>query len=150
MITLQSEVQITAPAERIWVLLADGASYAHWNPMLQWGAGTLTAGNRLELTVTLPGIPPFVQHPTLLSLVPQQEISWRHRLPAPGLLSWTQSFTIEQVSPDVRRVSQRVILSGLLAPLYKFALGRMMQHGLDESSAALQRWAGKEVRCHRC
>ncbi len=150
MIILQAETEIAAPAERIWELLADGASYAHWNPMLQWGAGTLTAGSRLELTVTLPHMPPFVQHPVLLALEPQKELSWRHRLPVPGLLSWTQSITLEQLSPEVRRVTQRVSLGGLLASLYKFALGRMIQHGLDESNAALQRLAQKEFPCHRC
>ncbi len=150
MITLQAEVQIAAPAERIWELLADGASYVHWNPMLQWGAGTLTAESRRELTITLPGIPSFTQQPVFVAVIPQQELSWRHRLPVPGLLSWTQSFAIEQLSPEVRRVSQRVILGGLLAPLYQFALGRLIQHALDTSSVALRRWAGKEVRCHRC
>ncbi len=148
--TLQAEVQIAAPAGRIWELLADGASYASWNPMVRWGAGILTVGSRVELIITLPEIPPFTLHPTFLTFVPQREIGWRHRLPVPGLASWTQSFTLEQLSPEVQRVSQRVSLGGLLAPLYKLALGRMIQHGLDESNAALHRWAQKEIRCHRC
>ncbi len=150
MIVLEEEVRITAPAERIWGLLVDGASYAGWNPMLRWGSGTLTAGNRLELTVTLPGIPPFSLRPVLQTHVPQRELSWRHTLPAPGLLSWTQSVAIEELSPGVQRVSQRLSLGGLLAPLYNFALGRMIRHGIEESNGALQRWAQKEVRCHRC
>lgn len=150
MIVLEAEVQITAPAARIWELLADGTSYANWNPMLRWGEGTLTPGSRQELTVTLPGISTFTLRPTVLTHVPQQELSWRHRLPIPGLASWTQSFAIEQLSPEVQRVSQRVILGGLLAPLYKVALGRMIQHGLDQSNGALRRQAEKEVRCLRC
>ncbi len=150
MIVLEAEIEITAPAARIWELLTDGASYAGWNPMLCWSAGALEIGSRPELTVTLPEIPPFTLRPTFLTLVPQKEIGWRHRLPVPGLASWTQSFTVEEISPEVRRVRQRVSLGGLLAPLYKLALGRMIQHGLNESNAALRRWAQKEIRCHRC
>ncbi len=150
MIDRQAEVQITAPAARIWELLVDGASYARWNPMLRVDAGTFAPGSRLELTVTLPGISPFTLRPTLLAHVPQRELSWRHRLPIPGLLGWTQSITIEQLSAETQRVTQRVSLGGLLAPLYALALTRLIRHGLEESNAALQKLAEKEVRCLRC
>lgn len=147
---MRAEVEIAAPVERIWELVADEASYARWNPMLRWDAGTFTTGSRLELTVTLPGISPFTLRPTLLTLVPRLEITWRHRLPVPGLLSWTQSIVVEQLSPETQRVSQQVSLGGLLAPLYNLALTRLIRHGLDESNAALRRWAEKDVGCHRC
>ena len=42
---LQSEIEINAPAERVWEVLADFASYPRWNPFICWTSGVPRTGN---------------------------------------------------------------------------------------------------------
>jgi uncharacterized protein YndB with AHSA1/START domain len=42
-----TEIVIDAPAERVWEVLADLASYPEWNPRIRRASGELRAGSRL-------------------------------------------------------------------------------------------------------
>ena len=46
---LHSEIQIDAPAERVWKLLTDFDSYPQWNPFIRNIGGLPAPGERLEV-----------------------------------------------------------------------------------------------------
>jgi uncharacterized protein YndB with AHSA1/START domain len=48
---LHSEIEINAPAERVWELLTDFASYPQWNPFIRTISGQPTKGERLEVRI---------------------------------------------------------------------------------------------------
>jgi uncharacterized protein YndB with AHSA1/START domain len=41
---LASEVEVDAPAERVWHLLTDFAAYPGWNPFIRQASGELRGG----------------------------------------------------------------------------------------------------------
>jgi uncharacterized membrane protein len=50
-----SEVKIQAPAERIWQVLTDFASYPEWNPFIRRISGQPKEGTRLKVYIEPPG-----------------------------------------------------------------------------------------------
>jgi uncharacterized protein YndB with AHSA1/START domain len=46
---LHTEIEISAPAERVWELLTDFASYPQWNPFIRNISGLPASGERLEV-----------------------------------------------------------------------------------------------------
>src|SRR5919206_3637792 len=48
---LHSQIEIDAPAERVWHLLTDFASYPQWNPFIRSISGEPRVGERLEVRI---------------------------------------------------------------------------------------------------
>ena len=53
--TLHTAIEIAASPEDVWAVLADLDNYPHWNPFIPRIAGTLAAGERLEVRLAPPG-----------------------------------------------------------------------------------------------
>jgi hypothetical protein len=53
-ILISAEVQIAAPPERVWAVLADLPSYPQWHPVFVAVNGQLAAGSKLTITTTHP------------------------------------------------------------------------------------------------
>jgi uncharacterized protein YndB with AHSA1/START domain len=45
---LRTEIEIAAPPERVWAVLADFDSYPEWNPFIRRIRGQPAAGSKLE------------------------------------------------------------------------------------------------------
>lgn len=150
MITISTAIHIDAPARRTWELLTDFDLYPHWNPLVRRINGTLAPGERLELVMELPEIPPFRLHPVIETMTPDRKLAWQSRLAIPGILSWRYCFLIEQLTPEQQRFSQVMTFTGLLAPLFAPVMRRFLLAGAEQMNRALRKWAGKEVQCLRC
>lgn len=151
MAAIETEITVEAPVERIWELVADHALYPEWNPLFRRAAGTISAGDRWELVVALPGIEPFTVRPTLLTATPPSGFCWEHTVLWAGLFSWRYCVELEAISPHRVKFIQRSRFGGCLAPLFTLGLGRRVAEGLERMNAAIRRW-GEEghVRCLRC
>lgn len=121
--TLDSEIEIEAPAERIWRILTDFETYPSWNPFVRRAAGELRPGARLEITVQPAGRGEFSFQPTLISVEPERELRWLGRLGVPGLFDGEHGFTIEPLGRERVRFRHREVMSGLLVPF----LGGMLR-----------------------
>ena len=47
---VSAEIEIAAPPEHVWAVLADLASYPQWHPVFLGASGQLAEGSRLSLT----------------------------------------------------------------------------------------------------
>lgn len=52
---LRSEIDIGAPAERVWEVLTDFEALPEWNPFLIRASGRLVEGERIEVVLQPPG-----------------------------------------------------------------------------------------------
>ena len=50
---IHTEIDIDAPADRVWAILTDFASYPSWNPMIPRLSGQLSVGARLDFKLNL-------------------------------------------------------------------------------------------------
>ena len=95
-----SEIEIQAPAERIWQVLTDFASYPEWNPFIRRISGQPKEGTRLKVYIEPPGAKGRIFRPKVLKADPNHELRWLGRLLIPGLFDGDHIFTIEHIEKE--------------------------------------------------
>jgi hypothetical protein len=142
---LHTEIEIAAPAERVWRILTDFSAYPQWNPFMRLAQGTPEPPNRLEIVIQPGSGPGMVFRPTVLQASPPRTLRWLGRLWLPGIFDGEHIFEIEPQGPGRVRFVQREIFKGFLVP---FA-GRRLQdtlRGFEEMNRALKARAEENDR----
>jgi hypothetical protein len=135
---LHSEIEIRAPAEKVWRLLTDFADLPQWNPFIRRASGKIEVGEHLEVTIQPSGARGMTFRPTVLRAEPNRELRWLGHLLLPGLFDGEHSFTIELLGENRVRFVQREIFTGLLVPLFSRSLDADTQRGFEEMNQALK------------
>jgi hypothetical protein len=135
---LHSEIEIDAPAERVWRVLTDFASFPKWNPFIRSISGEPTTGEGLEVRLEPPGGQGMTFKPKVLKAEDNRELRWLGNLLVPGLFDGEHSFTIQPLEENRVRFVQREAFKGLLVPLFARSLETNTQRGLEEMNRALK------------
>ena len=131
---IHTEIEIEAPADRVWQELTDFAAFPDWNPFIESVEGDLSAGARLK--VNLKGMS---FNPTLLKVEADRELRWLGRLMAPGLFDGEHHFIIENNSEGGVRFIQGESFTGVLVPLMALlGIFRSTARSFDEMNRALK------------
>ena len=135
---LHTQIEIDAPAKRVWELLTDFASYPQWNPFIRHISGRLAPGERLRARLEPPGGRAMTFKPKVLTAEPNRELRWLGHLLVPGLFDGEHSFTIEPMAEDRVRFVQREAFKGLLVPLFARGLEANTRRGFEQMNGALK------------
>ncbi|MCU0898100.1 MAG: SRPBCC domain-containing protein [Burkholderiales bacterium] len=139
---IHSEIGIDAPPARVWQVLTDFPGHARWNPFLREIKGAPRAGERLAVTVDLPGRPRLVFRTRVVSADPAGELTWTSRYGMPGLLDSEHSFVIApQGDGDRSLLIQHENFAGLLLPAFDESVQAEVQRAFGAMNAALKREA---------
>ncbi len=133
-----SEIEIQAPAERVWQVLTDFASYPEWNPFICRISGQPKEGTRLKVYIELPGAKGRTFRPKVLKADPNHELRWLGRLLIPGLFDGDHIFSIEQLGSNRVRFVQREIFSGFLVSFLAHGLDTKIRLGFERMNQALK------------
>lgn len=133
-----TDIEIAAPAARVWRHLTDFAGYPRWNPFIRRAAGTLRPGARLRVYIQPPGGRGMEFRPTVLACEPERELRWRGRLFVPGLFDGEHRFSIEPLTEGRVRFVHRECFSGVLVPLLWRTLDRDTRLGFEAMNAVLK------------
>src|SRR6266511_2049891 len=141
---LRTEIDIDAPAERVWESLTDFASFPEWNPFIREIQGTPAVGSRLEVTLGASGTKPMTFRPTVKGFVPNRELRWLGRVGIPMLFDGEHVFELSPIGPARTRFVQRENFRGLFVPFLAKSLDRDARRGFEEMNRALRaRVAGR-------
>lgn len=135
--TLDATIEIEAPAERVWEVITDFASYPQWNPFIIRAEGIPVEGARLRITIRAPGYRPVTFKPRVLRAVSGRELTWLGRTFLPGLFDGRHSLTMEALEESRTRFRTHEEVTGILLPV----LGKVMrasQRGFEELCAAVK------------
>jgi hypothetical protein len=135
---LRTEIEIHAPAERVWHHLTDFAAFPEWNPFIPRIRGEPRAGSRLEVFLQASGTKGMTFRPTVTTVEPNRELRWLGRLGIPGLFDGEHIFEITPAGVDRVRFVQREEFRGLLVPLLQRSLDRDTRRGFEEMNRALR------------
>ena len=135
---LRSEIEIDAPAERVWQVLMDFDRFPEWNPFIRNISGEARAGARLTARLEPPGGLGMTFRPTVLRATPGREFRWLGHLGVGGLFDGEHIFTIEPLGPDRVRFVQREQFTGVLVPLLMASLNGPTARGFAAMNAALK------------
>ena len=133
-----SEIEIQAPAERVWQVLTDFASYPEWNPFIHRISGQPKEGTRLKVYIEPPGAKGRIFRPKVLKTDPNHELRWLGRLLIPGLLDGDHIFTIGHIGRNRVRFVQREIFSGFLVSFLGHGLDAKIGLGFGKMNQALK------------
>ncbi len=135
---LLSDIEIAAPAERVWSVLTRFDAYPDWNPFIRSIRGEARAGARLAVSILAAGDRTMTLRTRVLRADERRELRWRGRLLLPGIFDGEHVFSIAPLDAGRVRLSQRETFRGLLVP----ALGRVVfgatLAGFEEMNRALK------------
>lgn len=138
---LHTEIEIDAPAEKVWRILTEFEAFPQWNPFIRRMSGELKVGSRLEVHMQLPGGRSMTFKPRVLKVEPNREFRWKGKLLLPGLFDGEHIFTVEPVREKRVRFIQREAMSGLLVPLFFRGMHQTTRRGFEEMNRALKSMA---------
>ena len=116
--TIRSAIEIRAPQDAVWKVLADFASYPEWNPHVRRVRGEPRVGGRLTIRSQPPNARPVVLRPVVEVYDPPAELRWRSTFVTRRLFSGEHGFKLQAIAEDRTRFMQDETVTGLLVPLY--------------------------------
>jgi hypothetical protein len=137
---IETEIDIHAPAAKVWAVLTDFPHMALWNPFMTVTAGEPATGARLTITVRPPGKPAITLRPTLLAVRPERELRWLGHFIISGIFDGEHYFLLDPLGEDRTRLTHGESFSGLLVGLFGATLDAT-ETGFNDMNAALKRQA---------
>ncbi len=119
---LRTEIEIDAPPDAVWTVLAATERYAEWNPFITELHGTLAVDARLEIVVAPPESSEMRFSPRVLVATPGRELRWRGVLGHPVLFSGEHFFQLVDTGKRTTRFVHGEDFKGLLL---KFLSGKL-------------------------
>lgn len=141
--TITTSIRIDAPAETVWAVLTDTASFPEWNPFVTELDGPLQVGERLRVRIAPPGGKGMTFRPRVTAATPARKLAWLGSLGVGGLFDGAHSFTIEPLEDGGCLFTHAESFSGLLVPLLPGTLDQtkagfeLMNHALRDRAEAL-------------
>lgn len=114
---IETSVEVDAPPDVVWSVVADFPSYPEWNPFITAIDGEFEMGARLRATMALPGRKPRVFTPTVIVLDPGRRLTWLGRLFVPGLFDGEHTLQVEGLGDGPATFVQSETFRGVLPPL---------------------------------
>lgn len=130
-------IEIAAPAETVWAVIADLNGWGAWNPLYTHGAGEMRAGARPHFTVQLEGLKPQHVRPTIVTVEPGRlfEYALSH---LGGLLKAFRYVAITPLGPDRCAVANYEVMTGPLGKFVARQVGEKVRQGLEAMNRALK------------
>ena len=138
---VKTQIEINAPAERVWSIMTDFAAFPQWNPFISNIEGAPTVGTKLRVRLTPPGGRAVTFKPRVRAVEANQELRWLGHLGIPGLFDGEHSFTIEPVGEGRVLFRHEECFGGLLLPMLKKMLDRETTSGFHAMNEALKKRA---------
>jgi hypothetical protein len=113
---IKAEIWINAPAERVWNVLNDFASYPEWNPFITTMAGENKLGSTLEV-VAVPSGRKALNFKTELANRDENKELLMKSVYIRGLLKGQHAFFVDRIDAQRTLFSQTIVFSGVLRPL---------------------------------
>lgn len=136
---IDTQIEIEAPAERVWSLLIDFASHSRWNPFVRSIEGTPEVGQPLKVFIQPPGSNGMQFRPTVLVVEPNRELRWKGKLFLPGLFDGEHYFRLDSKPEGGLTFRQGEMFSGILVPLFRRSLDGATKQGFAAMNEALKR-----------
>jgi hypothetical protein len=135
---LKSEIEINAPAEKVWEVLTDFGGFPDWNPFIRMAQGEIREGAKLKIRVQPMGGMGMTLYPTITKVIPNRMLSWFGKFWIPRLFEGEHIFTIEPLKKGRVRFTQREVFNGMLIPLLEYVLDRDILHGFEDMNEAVK------------
>lgn len=111
-LNIETEIDIDAPPEAVWEILADFKTWKDWNPFIT-GDGEAKVGASLLLEIAPPGKKPMKFSPKVQIADAPKRLEWLGRVLMPGIFDGHHCFHLE-VQDGGTRLRQFENFTGIL------------------------------------
>ncbi|MDA1188608.1 MAG: SRPBCC domain-containing protein [Chloroflexi bacterium] len=131
---LHTEIEINAPAQKVWQVLTDFESFPQWNPFITKAVWKAEKGARLS--VTLQGM---TIGPTVLKADAGKELRWRGQVGMPGIFDGEHHFILSETAAGKTKFVHGERFTGVLVPVMGlFGVLKKAEAGFLEMNEALK------------
>jgi uncharacterized protein YndB with AHSA1/START domain len=138
---IRHELEIDAPPEIVWRVIADLAAYGEWNPFVIACESSLDPGDPILMRVHVFASFAQAQRETVLEHEPGERLCYGLEGGALGALASRRCHRVTSAGPGRTRYESDFELSGWLAPFVRALVGSRLQRGFDAMAVALERRA---------
>ena len=135
---IETQIDISTTAGRLWSILTDFSAYPGWNPFIRAIKGSIETGQRLTVSIQPTGGKAMTFRPTVLLAAPNTELRWLGHFLIPGIFDGEHYFKIAQRDTGQVRFTQGERFSGLMVGMAKASLDRGTKAGFIAMNAALK------------
>ncbi|VAW98398.1 hypothetical protein MNBD_GAMMA19-931 [hydrothermal vent metagenome] len=135
---INTRIEISAPAEKVWNVLTDFKRYPDWNPFVRTIKGELCEGSCLQVFLQPPEGKAMVFNPTIISIKPGRQLVWVDRVLFPGLFDGEHRFVIKPLTNGHVIFCHSEAFNGLLSKLILKLVGKSTEAGFHAMNAALK------------
>ena len=139
---IHTEVEINAPAEKVWQILTDFDSFPRWNPFVIKVSGKPKVGEILNIEVQLPESRLMKFTPIVLKAEPNRELRWVGTMPT-GAFRGEHFYQIESLGQDKVRFMHGEHFSGWMVRLIWAMVGKATEKGYLIMNEAIKKEAEK-------
>ena len=135
---LETRITIKAPAEIIWNQLINFKEYGSWNPFITAIEGTAFEGEKLTVTLQVPGKSPMNMTPKILRMKEANEFRWLGHLFVPGLFDGEHYFILKKINESETEFIHGEKFSGVFRGLIMKMISESTQQGFIEMNKAIK------------
>jgi len=137
---IRTEIEIDAPADKVWRIISDFESFPSWNPFVVKVLGKAEEGATLNIEVQLPESRKLKFTPLVLKAEPNRELRWVGSMPL-GMFRGEHFYVIEPISENKIRFVHGEHFSGWLVALIWAMVGKQTEKGYVLMNEALKKRA---------
>ena len=138
---IQTHIDIDAPPERVWTVLADFERYPDWNPFIREIRGDVRQGARLHVRLGPPGGKTTAFTPVVTRVDSGQALAWLGTLGFSWIFAGEHVFRLEPLGESRTRFHQSESFRGVLVPLLRKSLDTDTRRGFERMNEAIKREA---------
>ena len=131
-------VDINAPGDRVWQVLADLDGYRAWNPFLTSASGAITPGSTITIAAKV-GNRTITFHPRISAVEPKKKLVWVGRLLSSEFFEGEHEFDVIELDQSRTRVIQSEHFKGMLVAALWDRFSPALLQGFRAMNDALKR-----------
>lgn len=136
---VRAEVEIAAPAERVWQVMTNFAAYPNWNPLFRRIEGRAKTDSHLVVRLEPTGARGFTGKGRVIRVDAPRELHWQgSHLPVPGLFQCQFACSVEPMPGQRTKLTLSDKFSGLLVSMMAGYLDNSVAPALDAMAQAVK------------
>lgn len=136
--TIETSIDIDAPAAKVWEVFSDTDRWSEWNPFITEFEGEMKTGEKIKVRLDPPGGRALSIKPTVTVLEPGSKFAWLGRLGISGIFDGEHRFALEPLSENETRFHQGEAFNGLLVGPMMNRMEDQVVQGFNAMNAALK------------
>lgn len=138
---IYTEIDIKAPAKKVWDILTDFQNFKQWNPFIRQIEGTSSLGTKVKIHIHTSSGKSRTYQPKITKMEPAKELRWFGKSIIPGFFNGERIFILEPLGDDHIRFIHKEIFTGILVDLVGNRLDKDMHNSFVSMNTALKRRA---------